>query len=74
MYTGPERRRRDLPGRLTRVTWPARQAIGGFVEGLPCNVIGHKWVEIPIAKRRQLFSDAKPLRFRCSHCGTLADS
>ena len=74
MYTGPERRRRDLPGRLTRATWPARRAVGSFVEGLPCNVIGHRWVEIPLAKRRSQFSDPKQVRFRCTHCGTIADA
>jgi hypothetical protein len=74
MYTGTERRRRDLPGRLSRATWPARQAVGSFVEGLPCNVIGHRWVEIHIARRRSLFSDAKPMRFRCSRCRTIAAS
>jgi hypothetical protein len=74
MYTGPERRRRDLPGRVSRATWPARQAIGGFVEGLPCTVIGHKWVEIPIAKRRSQFSDPRLVRFRCPRCGMITEA
>ena len=74
MYTGPERRRRDLSGRLARAAWPTRQAIGGFVEGLPCNVIGHKWVEIPKALRRKQFEDANRLRFKCSRCGVVAGS
>jgi hypothetical protein len=72
MYTGTERRRRDLPGRLARATWPARQAIGSFVEGLPCNVIGHRWVEIPKALRRSKLSEGRHLRFKCSRCGMVA--
>ena len=72
MYTGAERRRRDLPGRLARATWPARKAVGGFVEGLPCNVIGHKWVEIPKAQRLAMFSDGKRLRFKCTRCHMIA--
>ena len=74
MYAGTERRRRDLPGRLARATWPARQALGSFVEGLPCNVIGHKWVEIPKSLRRRKDDDGKRLRFKCSHCGMVAGS
>jgi hypothetical protein len=75
MYAGTERRRRDLPGRFARATWPARHAIGSFVEGLPCNVIGHRWVEIPKSLRRSMFNDdGKRLRFKCSRCGMLAGS
>ena len=72
MYSGIERRRRDLPGRMARATWPARQAVGGFVEGLPCNVIGHRWIEIPKAQRLVMFSDGKRLRFKCTRCGLIA--
>jgi hypothetical protein len=67
MYTGVERRGQDLPGRLARATYPARRAIGEFVQGLPCNVIGHKWVEIPKAERRA-YGDPRRMRFRCSRC------
>jgi hypothetical protein len=73
MYAGVERRRRDLPGRVARATWPARRALGDFVEGLPCTVIGHKWVEIPKAQRRA-YSDPNRLRFRCSRCRMLTDA
>jgi hypothetical protein len=74
MYTGTERRRRDLPGRVARATWPARQAIGSFVEGFPCNVIGHRWVEIPRSLRRSKFDGGKRMRFKCSRCGMSAGS
>lgn len=69
MYTGSERRRHDLPGRLVRATWPARHAVSSFVEGLPCNVIGHRWVEVPRALRRTRHDDGRRLRFKCSRCG-----
>jgi hypothetical protein len=74
MYTGAERRRRDLPGRLARATWPARRALGTFVEGLPCNVIGHKWVEIPKSLRLTKYSDGRRMRFKCSRCNMIAGS
>jgi hypothetical protein len=74
MYTGVERRRQDLPGRLARATWPTRHALGEFVDGLPCTVIGHKWVEIPRSQRRAMYADPDPLRFRCSRCRMLAGS
>jgi hypothetical protein len=68
MYTGTERRRIDLPGRMARVTWPARHAVGGIVTGFPCNVIGHHWVEIPMTVRRSSYGLARHLRFKCSRC------
>jgi hypothetical protein len=60
-----ERRRRDLRGRVARATYPARSAVGEFIEGLPCNVIGHRWVEVPDPQRRQA---GRKMRFRCSRC------
>jgi hypothetical protein len=68
MYTGVERRRRNLPGRFARATYPAREAIGGFVRDLPCNVIGHHWIEIPRAERRVIYRDPRRMRFKCSRC------
>jgi hypothetical protein len=72
MYIGAERRRRDLPGRVARATWPVRRRLGTIVGNFPCNVIGHKWVEIPRALRRIKFSDSRRMRFRCSRCGLIA--
>jgi hypothetical protein len=60
-----DRRRRDLRGRVARVTYPARNAIGDFIEGLPCNVIGHRWREVPDPLRRQA---GRKMRFKCSRC------
>ena len=60
-----ERRRRDLRGRVARVTYPARYAIEEFVGGLPCNVIGHRWVEVPDPVRRQA---GRKMRFECTRC------
>ena len=62
----PERRRRDLRGRLARATYPVRHAVVEFVGGLPCNVIGHRWVEVRPAVRRA--AGGKSLRFNCSRC------
>ena len=63
-----ERRRRDLSGRFGRATFPARQAAQDFLEGFPCNLIGHRWVEVPEALRRSVRNDGKRLRFKCSRC------
>lgn len=60
-----ERRRRDLRGRVARATYPVRSAVGEFVEGLPCNVIGHRWVEVPDGLRRHT---VHKMRFKCSRC------
>ena len=60
-----ERRRRDLRGRVARATYPARHAIGEFIEGFPCNFIGHRGVEIPDAMRRR---DGRKMNFKCSRC------
>ena len=70
MMTNPtaERRRRDLRGRLARVSYPLREAADDFIEGFPCNVIGHNWVEVPEILRRSARSDGKKMRFKCSRC------
>ena len=62
-----ERRRRDLRGRVARATYPARSAVGELIEGLPCNVIGHRWVEVRDGQRRQA---GMKMRFKCSRCST----
>ena len=60
-----ERRRRDLRGRVARAAYPVRAAVGEFIEGLPCNVIGHHWVEVKDPLRRQA---GRKMRFKCSRC------
>ena len=66
----PERRRRTLRGRLARATYPVRTAVGGFIDGMPCTVIGHKWVEVG-GRARRLKGDKK-LHFKCSRCAQVA--
>ena len=68
MMLGHERRRRNLAGRLARVTYPVRCATAGAIEGFPCNVIGHHWVEVPRILRRSARSSGERMRFRCSRC------
>jgi hypothetical protein len=65
---GRERRRRDLAGRVARATFPVRYSVGAFIEGFPCNVIGHHWVEIPRLRRRSKENDGRRMRFECSRC------
>ena len=66
----PERRRRDLRGRIARATYPVRNAVGGFIDGMPCNVIGHKWVEA-CGRARRILGDKK-MHFKCSRCAAIA--
>jgi hypothetical protein len=65
MEAGRDRRRHDLAGRVARATFPVRHAVDGMIDGFPCNVIGHHWVEIPRLPRR-----GRPdrMHFRCSRC------
>src|SRR5262245_59385078 len=71
MSTTPivERRRRDLLSRVARATYPSRMAFDGFIAGFPCNVAGHKWVEVPETLRRSGRSDGRRIRFSCHRCG-----
>ena len=71
---GRERRRRDLVGQVARATYPVRQSVGEFIEGFPCNVIGHYWVEIPRPLRRSKANEAHRMRFRCSRCFLMGGS
>jgi hypothetical protein len=65
-----ERRRRDLRGRIRRATYPVRNAVGVFIDGMPCNVIGHRWVEVG-GRARRLKGDKK-MHFKCSRCNEVA--
>jgi hypothetical protein len=65
-----ERRRRDLRGRVARATYPVRSAVGGFIDGMPCTLIGHKWVEV--AGRARRIQGDKRMHFKCSRCAAIA--
>jgi hypothetical protein len=69
LYPRVERRRRDLRGRFARATYPVRSKVGEFIDGLPCNVIGHHWVDI--SRPAERVRDRK-LRFKCSRCNMTA--
>ena len=62
----PERRRRDLSGRVARATYPVRHAIGTLIHALPCTLVGHRWVEASRAVRRE--RGRRKIRFKCSRC------
>jgi hypothetical protein len=62
----PERRRRDLRGRVARVTYPVRHAVGDFIVSLPCKFVGHRWVEASRGKRRE--QGRRRIRFHCARC------
>jgi len=47
-----------------------RNAVGVFIDGMPCNVIGHKWVEAG-GRARRLKGDKK-MHFKCSRCHEVA--
>jgi len=63
-----ERRKRDVRNRLRRATWTARENLGDFIEGFPCNLIGHNWVEVPQLLRVSATSDGKKMIIKCSRC------
>lgn len=67
-HTGRDRRRHGFVPRVARITWPARNAADEFLGAFPCNLIGHRWVEIPQSLRRSARSDGWRLRFACSRC------
>lgn len=54
--------------RLKEVIDNIKAAITGWLEDFPCNVVGHRWVEIPAVLRRSRKSDGHRMRFRCSRC------
>lgn len=70
-----DRRRHTPIARLSRLTYPARSTVSSsftsFLSGFPCNIIGHRWVEVPEILRRSLYRGRVTqgrLRFRCSWC------
>ncbi len=62
----PDRRRRDLRGRVARATYPVRHAVGEFIYALPCKFVGHRWVEASRSIRRE--RGHKKIRFKCARC------
>ena len=68
----PERRRRDVVGRIARATFPARfvlrESVSDFIAGFPCNVIGHRWLEVPSSHLSARARTAHRMRFKCSRC------
>jgi hypothetical protein len=65
------RRSRGLGGRVARLTWPVRmraKALSANLGDVPCQILGHKWVEIPELLRRSATSDGKRMRLRCARC------
>jgi hypothetical protein len=66
----PERTRRDLLGRPTVATNPVRHTVGGFIHGLSCVFVGHRWVEASRTARRE--NGRRKIRFKCSRCNMLA--
>ncbi len=62
----PERRRRDLRGRVARATYPVRHAVGDFIVSRPCKFVGHRWVEASRGLRRE--RGRRKMRFKCSRC------
>lgn len=69
---GRERRDRTLGGRVARATFPARQAADEWLSGFPCNVISHRWVEIPPSLRSPRARAAGVVQFSCARCGERA--
>ena len=66
-----ERRSRGLVGRVARLTWPVRmraKALSANLGDVPCQILGHKWVEIPELLRRSATGDGKRMRLKCSRC------
>jgi hypothetical protein len=57
---------------MARATYPAREALAGAMEDLPCRVLGHAWVEVPESLRRSAKSDGAKMRFRCRRCSLVA--
>jgi len=64
-----ERRRRDVRGRIARLTWPLRNGALDFAEHFPCNVWGHRWTEIPPSQLTQRERVSRLLYFRCGRTG-----
>jgi hypothetical protein len=63
----PEQTRGNL--RPDVATTPARQSVGGFLQGLPCAFVGHRWVE---ASRTRRVNGRRTIRFKCSRCSVAA--
>lgn len=67
-----DRRRHDLRGRIARATFPVRYSFGEFIEGLPCNLIGHHFKEVPQSHLSARDRARGRMRFRCTRCFLMA--
>jgi hypothetical protein len=63
-----ERRKRDVRNRLRRATWTVRENLGDFIEGFPCNVIGHHWKHVPPALLSARARARGTMHFKCTRC------
>ena len=73
MRTEIDRRRPGLGARIERVKYAVMVAVDAFMDGFPCNVINHNWVEIPRA--RSFYGkdwNTRPIHFKCSRCSMMA--
>jgi hypothetical protein len=70
--TSPPRLACQQPNRLA-LPYPVRNPVGEFIEGFPCNVIGHYCDEIPRPLRRRK-NDGHRMRFKCSRCVLMGGS
>jgi hypothetical protein len=67
-----DRRRHGLGPRLARATWPARQALDGAWDDFPCNVLGHRWKELPASFRSRQAKAQRKVEFACARCNLRA--
>lgn len=68
----PERRRRGLRPLLARATWPVRRVVDRAIGGFPCNLVGHRWNEVPRSLRSPAARAMGRLEFACRRCSTRA--
>jgi len=67
-----DRRRKGFGPGVARLTYPARNAFDDLLQGFPCNLIGHSWVEVPQTLRRSARNQsAERMRFQCRRCSVL---
>ena len=63
-----DRRRHDLKGRIARATYPIRESFEDFLQGFPCNVIGHHFREVPSSHLSARDRARGRMRFKCTRC------
>jgi len=72
----PDRRRHGRRALIARATvgrlWPVVRAAEAFLEGWPCNTVGHRWVEISPGLRSRAERASGKVPFKCGRCGIRA--